>query len=72
VGGGPINSSIIFTLPAGYRPAKAGFYTAAAENEFADLLIQGVSEGAKAGRVELNVGGTTWVSLAGLTFRAAG
>jgi hypothetical protein len=73
VGDGPSNSSsIIFTLPVGYRPTRAGFYTAAAENAFADILIQGVSEGAKAGRVELNVGGTSWVSLSGITFRAAG
>jgi hypothetical protein len=72
VGGGPPStSSIIFTLPVGYRPAKAGFYAVAAENEFADLLIQGVNEGARAGRVELNVGGTSWVSLSGITFRAA-
>jgi hypothetical protein len=70
--GPPGTSSIIFTLPVGYRPAKSGFYTVAAENAFADVLVQGVSAGAMAGRVELNVGGTIWVSLSGLTFRAAG
>jgi hypothetical protein len=70
VGGGPESSSI-FTLPVGYRPARAGFYTVAAENAFADVLVQGVSEGAVAGRVELNVGGTIWASLSGITFRAA-
>jgi hypothetical protein len=46
--------------------ASAGTATAAT------VLIRGVSEGATAGRVELNVGGTIWVSLSGLTFRAAG
>lgn len=68
------NGSIgaIFTLPAGYRPARSQFFAVPAGNAFGDVLVRGLSEGAVAGRVHFNVGSTALVALDGITFRAAG
>lgn len=59
----------IFTLPAGYRPAKQEIFAsvgnAGAGDAFASIGIT------SAGVVALRAGGgATWVSLAGIAFRA--
>jgi hypothetical protein len=61
----------IFTLPAGYRPAKSQFFAIPAQNAFGDVLVRGLSEGAQAGKVQFNAGSTAFASLDGITFRAA-
>ncbi|MEO8687856.1 MAG: hypothetical protein ABI611_06520 [Solirubrobacteraceae bacterium] len=70
VSGGVIGS--VFTLPVGYRPAKSQFFAVPANNAFGDVLVRGLSEGAQAGKVQLNTGDTSFASLDGITFRAAG
>ncbi len=70
VAGGAIGS--IFTLPVGYRPAKSQFFAVPANNAFGDVLVRGLSEGGAAGRVQFNTGNTSFTSLDGITFRAAG
>jgi hypothetical protein len=63
----------VFTLPAGYRPAKSQFFPVVANNLFGDVLVRGVSEGGEAGRVHFNSGDdSSFVSLNGISFRAAG
>lgn len=62
----------IFTLPAGYRPAKSQFFAISAGNAFGVVLVRGLTEGGQAGRVHFNAGATSFASLDGITFRAAG
>ncbi len=63
----------VFTLPAGYRPAKSQFFPVVANNTFGDVLVRGVSEGSAAGQVHFNAGDdSSFVSLNGISFRAAG
>jgi hypothetical protein len=62
----------IFTLPVGYRPGKSQFFAAPAGTAYGEVLVRGLSEGAAAGRVHFNAGSTNFVSLNGVSFRAAG
>jgi hypothetical protein len=62
----------IFTPPAGYRPAKSEFFAIPAGNAFGVVLVRGLTEGVKSGRVHFNAGSTSFASLDGITFRAAG
>lgn len=59
----------VFTLPVGYRPALEGIYCC--------VSFTGIAYGFGDARVQANgnifavAGGAAWISLAGITFRAA-
>jgi hypothetical protein len=66
-------NTTIFTLPVGYRPAKSQFFPTVASNAFGDVLVRGLTEGGAAGQVHFNAGNPSlFVSLSGISFRAAG
>lgn len=63
---GAVGSGVpIFTLPTGYRPAHREIHASVSNNVAGrvDIEVTGV--------VSLNVGANAWVSLSGITFRAA-
>jgi len=55
--------TVIFTLPAAYRPAEEHFFAVASNNAFGFCSVT------VAGEVKAIVGSTSWFSLAGITFR---
>lgn len=56
---------LIFTLPAGYRPTDYEFFTVQATSAYGDVEIR------PDGQVRLGTGTPTYISLSGITFRAA-
>lgn len=57
--------TVIFTLPAGYRPAETQIFIVQSNNG-ADVLAR--IDISNNGNVTLTSGGTTWVALNGITF----
>jgi hypothetical protein len=57
--------SAIFTLPAGYRPANQELFAVAANNAFGRVDVL------PSGDVQFSLGSSAYVSLDGITFRAA-
>lgn len=56
---------VIFTLPAGYRPYRTEIHVCSSNSAYGEARVN------VAGEVVFQVGSNTWISLDGITFRAA-